>query len=69
MLEAWITPELFNNLPDPIVDEFTFTALQPRDVAEATLKRHYETFIQEDDFRQIAEAGLSSCLKSFISRS
>lgn len=41
------------------MDEYTFGRYQDRAIALATLTTHWNTFITEDDFRQIAEAGLS----------
>ena len=56
--QPWITPSLFDNTGNSkIVDEWTFGQMQDRSVAEATLKAHWDTWITEDDFRQIAEAG------------
>ena len=58
VLEPWITPSLFDNTGDArIIDEFTFGQFQDRGRATAALQRHWNTFITEDDFRQIATAG------------
>ncbi|KAI4521815.1 glycoside hydrolase family 5 protein [Schizophyllum commune Loenen D] len=60
VLEPWITPSLFEATGnDKIIDEWTFGELQDRDAATAALKAHWDSWITEDDFRQIAEAGLT----------
>ncbi|KAL1738177.1 glycoside hydrolase superfamily, partial [Schizophyllum fasciatum] len=60
VLEPWITPSLFDATGnDAIVDEYTFCAYQSRDVAASALYNHWNTFITEDDFAQIAAAGLN----------
>ncbi|KAL0581059.1 hypothetical protein V5O48_000952 [Marasmius crinis-equi] len=61
VLEPFITPTLFDNTGnDKIVDEYTFGQLAPnRAQAEAALKQHWDTFITEEDFAQIAAAGLN----------
>lgn len=57
-IEPFITPSLFKYpLRMGIVDEYTLCRhLGPR--CESTLEKHYATFVTEDTFRQIAEAGL-----------
>ncbi|KAK3303482.1 glycoside hydrolase family 5 protein [Chaetomium strumarium] len=57
-LEPFITPSLFNyDLRMGIVDEYTLCAyLASR--CESTLEKHYATFVTEDTFRQIRDAGL-----------
>ncbi|TRM66211.1 glycoside hydrolase family 5 protein [Schizophyllum amplum] len=60
VLEPWITPSLFDATGnDGIVDEYTFCAYQDRDAAASALYNHWNTFITEDDFAQIAAAGLN----------
>ena len=60
LLEPWITPSLFENTGnEEIVDEYTFNTLQDADTVSRILTQHWETWIVEDDFRQIAEAGLN----------
>jgi glucan 1,3-beta-glucosidase len=56
-LEPFITPSLFD--PDPtIMDEWSLCAkLGPKDAA-TQLEQHYSTFITEQDFKDIASAGL-----------
>ncbi|KAF9070839.1 exo-beta-1,3-glucanase [Rhodocollybia butyracea] len=60
VLEPWITPSLFDNTGNTnIVDEWTFGQLQDRATAEANLKNHWNTWITEADFADIAAAGLN----------
>ncbi|KAG5634617.1 hypothetical protein H0H81_001373, partial [Sphagnurus paluster] len=60
VLEPWITPSLFDNTGDSrIVDEYTFGQYQDRTKALNTLKNHWDTWITEADFRDIAAAGLN----------
>ncbi|KAG5647731.1 hypothetical protein DXG03_008454 [Asterophora parasitica] len=60
VLEPWITPSLFDNTGDSrIVDEYTFAQYQDRTRATNALRHHWETFITEADFRDIAAAGLN----------
>lgn len=56
--QPWITPSLFDDTGDPaIVDEWTFGLNQDRDIAQAKLAEHWNTWITEDDFEAIANAG------------
>ncbi|KAF9041809.1 exo-beta-1,3-glucanase [Hymenopellis radicata] len=60
VLEPWITPSLFENTGnDAIVDEWTFGQYQDRETASAALTRHWNTWITESDFADIAAAGLN----------
>lgn len=60
VLEPWITPSLFDNTGDSrIIDEWTFGQYLPRDRALAILRNHWETWITEADFAEIAGAGLN----------
>ncbi|PKS07207.1 hypothetical protein jhhlp_005809 [Lomentospora prolificans] len=58
-LEPFITPSLFDyDSKLGIVDEYSLCKhLGPEKAAE-TLEKHYATFITEDDFKAIADAGL-----------
>jgi glucan 1,3-beta-glucosidase len=58
-IEPFITPSLFNTYQasDNIVDEYTLsTILGPS--AKTVIEKHYATFITEQDFSDIANAGL-----------
>ncbi|KAH7927594.1 glycoside hydrolase family 5 protein [Leucogyrophana mollusca] len=60
VLEPWITPSLFDNTGNKsIVDEWTFGQYQNRDAAESALQAHWNTWITEEDFANIAAAGLN----------
>ncbi len=59
-IEPFITPSLFDNYASNlrVVDEFTLCEhLGPAQAAE-TLERHYATFVTEQTFADIQEAGL-----------
>ncbi|KAH9980765.1 exo-beta-1,3-glucanase [Russula compacta] len=59
-IEPWITPSLFDNTSNPaIVDEWTFGLYQDRNVAQAALVEHWNTWITEGDFEAITNAGLN----------
>nr|ADX07317.1 putative exo-1,3-beta-glucanase precursor [Flammulina velutipes] len=60
VLEPWITPSLFDNTGnDAIIDEWTFGEYQDKGVARAKLEQHWNTWITERDFADIAAAGLN----------
>ncbi|ESK94612.1 glycoside hydrolase family 5 protein [Moniliophthora roreri MCA 2997] len=60
VLEPWITPSIFENTnDDTIVDEYTLGLKRNNDETKKMLEDHWNTWITEDDFRQIAEAGLN----------
>lgn len=56
--QPWITPSLFERTGNPnIVDEWTFGQLQNRATAQSALTNHWNTWITEQDFIDIANAG------------
>ncbi|CDU22267.1 related to EXG1-Exo-1,3-beta-glucanase precursor [Sporisorium scitamineum] len=60
VVENFITPGVYASTGNAnIVDEWTFGSLQPRDQAVSILQKHLNTFVSEDDVRQIAAAGLN----------
>jgi len=60
VLEPWITPSIFDGTGDDrIVDEWTFGQYMPGDDARRVLKRLNDSSITENDFRDIANAGLN----------
>ncbi|KAF9036214.1 glycoside hydrolase family 5 protein [Panaeolus papilionaceus] len=60
VLEPWITPSVFESTGnDNIIDEFTLGQLLDTKTAQTILKQHWDTWITEDDFVQIAAAGLN----------
>lgn len=59
VLEPFITPSLFDEVGDEAVDEYTLTEVLGPEEAAARLSEHWSTFITEEDFSLIAQAGLS----------
>ncbi|KAH9897758.1 glycoside hydrolase family 5 protein [Cubamyces lactineus] len=60
VLEPWITPSLFDNTDnEKIVDEWTFAQYQDYNTTLSTLRNHWDTFITEQDFIEIANASLN----------
>lgn len=60
VLEPWITPSIFQNTNNTaIVDEYTFGQMLDADAAVAILQEHWQTWITEQDFADIAAAGLN----------
>ncbi|THV07475.1 exo-beta-1,3-glucanase [Dendrothele bispora CBS 962.96] len=61
VLEPWITPSIFDNTGnDQIVDEYTFGQFQDHGKALSVLRKHWDTWITEQDFIDIADAGLNT---------
>jgi glucan 1,3-beta-glucosidase len=60
VLEQWITPSLFSKASGGPVDEWTWGQNQDKGKATQLLQQHWDTWITQDDFRQIAAAGLNS---------
>jgi glucan 1,3-beta-glucosidase len=58
-IEPFITPSLFSRYPltDGVVDEFTLCQ-KLGSSAGSVIETHYATFISEEDFAEIAQAGL-----------
>ena len=58
-IEPFITPSFFSKYStiDGVIDEYTLTQ-KLGSAAAPTLELHYATFIQEDDFAEMAAAGL-----------
>ncbi|GAK66245.1 glycoside hydrolase [Moesziomyces antarcticus] len=60
VVENFITPSIYGQTGNPkIIDEWTFGSLQPRNKAVSILQNHLNSFVSEDDFRQMAAAGLN----------
>jgi glucan 1,3-beta-glucosidase len=59
-IEPFITPSLFNSFAagDKVVDEYTLTQKLGRVPAKALLEAHYATFVTEQTFRDIVDAGM-----------
>ncbi|KAI0077909.1 glycoside hydrolase family 5 protein [Panus rudis PR-1116 ss-1] len=60
VLEPWITPSIFQNTNNTgIVDEFTMGQMLDSDTVSDILENHWKTWITEDDFIAIKNAGLN----------
>ncbi|WWD19081.1 hypothetical protein CI109_103539 [Kwoniella shandongensis] len=60
VIEPFITPSLFEATGnDGIIDEYTFGQYQDYNTAHNALVNHWNTWFTEDDFAQIAAAGLN----------
>lgn len=61
VLEPWITPSIFEQLAsNPAVkDEYTYTQALGKAEAYRRLSQHWNSWITQDDFNQIARAGLN----------
>ncbi|KAJ5894101.1 hypothetical protein N7495_005792 [Penicillium taxi] len=59
VLEPWITPSIFDNVGDAAVDEYSLCAVLGADQCRSVLSQHWGSFINEDDFHQIASAGMN----------
>ncbi|KAF2711909.1 glycoside hydrolase family 5 protein [Pleomassaria siparia CBS 279.74] len=57
VLEPWITPSMFED--SAAVDEYTLTQILGKSAAQTKLSQHWNTWITQDDFNQIAGAGLN----------
>ncbi|KAJ3335714.1 exo-1,3-beta-glucanase, partial [Gonapodya sp. JEL0774] len=60
VVEAYINPKLFT-LPNGtrVRDEWTLCSVLGKEASTALFENHYNTFITEDDIRQISDAGLN----------
>lgn len=59
VLEKWITPKVFEGLPDWVDDEYKLCQHLGHDQAQQRLKAHWDSWITEDDFKFWAETGLN----------
>ncbi|KAF2186559.1 glycoside hydrolase family 5 protein [Zopfia rhizophila CBS 207.26] len=57
VLEPWITPSMFEG--NGGIDEYTLTRELGKDAAFSKLSQHWNSWITQDDFNQIAGAGLN----------
>ncbi|PMD38355.1 glycoside hydrolase family 5 protein [Hyaloscypha variabilis F] len=62
VLEPWITPSIFEPYANGggVVDEYTLSATLGTSAAQSLLEQHWGSWITEDDFAQIAAAGLNT---------
>jgi glucan 1,3-beta-glucosidase len=58
-LEPRITPSVFDNAGVAAVDEWSLCATLGPDQCRTVLSDHWNTFITQDDFSQIAAAGMN----------
>ena len=56
----WITPSIFqtDNGDGSIVDEWTLCKNNPN--AESILRKHWDSWVCQDDFQKIADAGFNT---------
>lgn len=59
MLEPWITPSIFDAAGPAAVDEWTLCATLGADKCRSVLSKHWSSFITQNDFNQIAAAGMN----------
>ena len=61
VLEPWITPSIFQQwaTSGTVVDEYTYTQTLGKDAASSALTNHWNTWITEGDFSEIAGNGLN----------
>ncbi|KAI9591654.1 Xog1 Exo-1,3-beta-glucanase [Syncephalis fuscata] len=64
VIEPWITPSLFEqfesgSLKSQTEDEWSFSARLGRREAERQLRRHWDSWVTEEDFRRLADAGIN----------
>jgi hypothetical protein len=60
VLEPWITPSLFEPFTaGNVVDEYTFTQALGQTAAQNQLEAHWNSWITQDDFNEIASMGLN----------
>ena len=59
VIEPWITPSLFDEVGDGAVDEWTLSDILGKAQARDRLSQHWSSFVSQDDFNQIAAAGLT----------
>lgn len=61
VLEPWITPSIFQPWANGggVVDEYTFTQKLGKSAAQNQLQNHWNTWITEADFQEIASFGLN----------
>jgi glucan 1,3-beta-glucosidase len=61
VLEPWITPSIFQQWANGggVVDEYTYTQTLGQTEALSRLQQHWNTWITEADFQEIAALGLN----------
>lgn len=59
LLEKWITPGVFNGLPDYVNDEYQLCTYLGYTAAEQRLRAHWDSWITEADFAFWASTGIN----------
>lgn len=59
VLEPWITPSIFEAAGDAAVDEWTLCETLGSNKCRSVLSKHWSSFVGQDDFNQIAGAGMN----------
>ena len=61
VLEPWITPSMFSDWADnqQVKDEYSMCATLGKEEASNRLTSHWNSWITQDDFQQIAQVGLN----------
>lgn len=59
VLEPWITPSIFENRAAGVVDEYTLSRSLGQSAASSLLNNHWNTWITQEDFHEIAALGLN----------
>ncbi|KAF2170079.1 glycoside hydrolase family 5 protein [Zasmidium cellare ATCC 36951] len=61
VLEPWITPSIFQNLPQDlkIVDEYTLGQALGEKAYDQVYKNHWETWVTWEDIKKIADSGFN----------
>jgi len=59
LLEKWITPAVFDGLPDWVNDEYQLCQYLGYQAAEQRLRAHWDTWVTEADFISFKNAGLN----------
>ena len=60
VLEPWITPSIFEQVSNSaVIDEYTYTQALGKGEAYRRLSEHWNNWITQSDFDQIAHAGLN----------
>jgi len=59
VLEKWMTPAVFEGLPDWVNDEYQFTEYLGYQEAENRLRAHWDSWVTEQDIINLKNAGLN----------
>ncbi|KAJ5179509.1 Glycoside hydrolase superfamily [Penicillium capsulatum] len=59
VLEPWITPSIFESAGGAAVDEWTLCETLGSEKCREVLSKHWSSFVGQDDFNQIAAAGMN----------